>query len=329
MKVTVYGILALGLFSGTVSAVNWNGSGTSSGIVGTALDDGGNWVGGNVPVGGVPGVIPSSSSSASTLSLNADFDIAALLSRTLQDVNLNTGDSTLEFRTGGDEDLSSTGGGAFNITGNLFADFNDLGTTLATPGAIDVNADSGSSLLFNDVTANGDLGSSYSFGGDGDLSVVDSIFNVDVVVASGQLDIESSILNEDLTVQSGAAFSSEGTTVVDGDVVIAGTWVFDAASSTTLNVTGEIDLSNFTLDFSGPTSGPASGGPFILAQYDGNLTGQNSAFTLSGLGPNQSIDFNFMGLNQIAIVPEPSRVLPVLLGFLPMLLLRRRFARLA
>ena len=113
---------------------------------------------------------------------------------------------------------------------------------------------------------------------------------------------------------------------VNGNADIDGEWLFDVASlsdSDLLTVSGNIDLgadSIFTIN--GPTAGASPSNPIIIAQY-GTRTGEFNPNSITGLGPGQSIDYAFNG-NQIAIVPEPSRILPVLLGFLPLLVLRRR-----
>jgi hypothetical protein len=107
-------------------------------------------------------------------------------------------------------------------------------------------------------------------------------------------------------------------------------WVFDLANTDSDHV--YIDAATITsldstnLNVSNIEWSVNDFNPVILAEYESLGSGTEFA-SVTGLLPGQRISYNYRGLNQIAIVPEPSLALPILAGFLPLFGFRRRSRR--
>ena len=334
-EVLRFGVASLSLCLSLKAQVFWDGDAGNDDFL-----DPTNWVGDALPMNTDPGVFNTSSFGGATTinaDINSSFDVAGIHSTATASseviVNLGSG-VVLDVRTGGGRDffastssldLVGAGVGVTEIVGDLNG---------ADP-VVDLIALSGGAVRVQDLTISGDLGTSLEFEGSGELSANSIVSNIETTVVSGASAlIADSVINDNFTVESGAEFSlgSAGVTTleVNGDATVNGNWVFDvaesgfAAQSDILDVSGGLDLSGSFLEIQGSTLGASSSNPIILAEYD-SLTGFFGG--VSGLAPGQYIDFNFNGNNQIAIVPEPSRVFPILAGFLPLLVLRRRFRR--
>lgn len=295
------------------------------------LNDARNYVDDILPTGGTNARFTDADLIPSPVLLNQNFDIAAIRSENSTGLNLEIADgAVLGVRTGGATDFQSTGGGTFSVSGGVNAINNSGG------GVFNAISNGTSTLQLDEVDFTGGVGTSLSFEGGGALVVNRSELTIASNVSSGAtLQITGSTINGNLGVSDGGTLSIGGSStsdlVINGNFNGDGDWLFDVASLSDtdfLNVSGNINLGDTsTLTLSGSTSGASTSNPVILAQYNGSVIGtfsNESAF----LAPGQRIVYDFgINSNQIAIVPEPSRMLPILLGFLPVMFLRARSRR--
>lgn len=100
------------------------------------------------------------------------------------------------------------------------------------------------------------------------------------------------------------------------------TFTLDAASTGTAGkiVAAGLDITNAAVNFT--ALGTLDDGAYIIASYT-SLTGAAFA-SVTGLQAGYSIDYNYGGLNQIAVVPEPSACALILGGILVTSVFRRR-----
>lgn len=293
------------------------------------LNDAENYSNDSLPAGGAGARFEDAALIPSSVLLSQNFDVAAIISNNPTGLNLEIVDgAVLGVRTGGATDFRSTGGGAFSVSGGVNAVNNGGG------GIINAISNGTSTLQLDEVVFTGGVGTSLSFEGGGALVVNNSVLTIASNVSSdATLQITDSIINGNLGVSDGGTLSVGGSGTSDleinGDFNGDGNWLFDIASLSDtdfLDISGNVNLgSTSTLELSGSTSGATTSNPIILAQYDGLLSGTFSNESVF-LAPGQRIDYSFNG-NQIAIVPEPSRMLPILLGFLPVMFLRARSRR--
>jgi hypothetical protein len=81
------------------------------------------------------------------------------------------------------------------------------------------------------------------------------------------------------------------------------TWLIDVASSSNydvVDVTGNLNITGATLSVTGASGNQ---GTLVIATYSGTLSG---TFDSNNLPADWSIDYNYQGLNQIALIPHPS-----------------------
>ena len=125
----------------------------------------------------------------------------------------------------------------------------------------------------------------------------------DTTVDDGTLGGSGSIAGG-LVVGTGTALApgnSVGTFAVGGDTTINGTYEceIDGATADRLDVTGTLDITTATLNI---TELAAATEPFyIIASYD-SLTGAGFQAPIGGLPAGYTIDYNYGGTNQIALV---------------------------
>ena len=231
-------------------------------------------------------------------------------------VNVNVrGNSSLEFSGNlrgsvNDLNLAVEAGSRLLLSGTLQ---NNQPIDFEGGGAIELSSASVTSGSGITVSGNTDL----TLGGATNIQGNTQVGGGSALLGSGNI---SGNLNIDGVLSPGE--SGNGLISVNGDLTGSGAWLFDAVDSgnrASVSVSEQLDISQFTLSVSGQNSG--SSGPIIIANY-GSLTGGQFS-DVTGLLPGQQIDYNFMG-NQIAIVPEVSRILPVALAFIPVLFLRSR-----
>lgn len=82
-------------------------------------------------------------------------------------------------------------------------------------------------------------------------------------------------------------------------------------------MTGNLNITGATLSVTGASGNQ---GTLVIANYSGTLSG---TFDSNNLPADWSIDYNYQGLNQIALIPEPSTVIPLVAILSPWILRRR------
>ncbi len=215
-----------------------------------------------------------------------------------------------------------------------------------------INIASGSSLAFSGKIVGGTSDfTDLNFNIDGAASfsgtIMNSGYSIDLT-GSGETTLTNTTVASSLSVGNGSTLKGTGTVQenfsmaggtlspgttgagtmnVTGNVSGSGTWVFDAVDASNrdlLNVTGNLDVSGFTLNLSGTPS--IASGPIVIGTYGGNLTGQFSS--VSGLGPGQSISYSGGQIAiTAAIIPEVTNIIPLSLAFLPLVTMRNRRSR--
>ncbi len=192
--------------------------------------------------------------------------------------------------------------------------------------------------LDNSGTVRVDSGSSFTISGGAFTSTAgtvvvngDLVSAVPVQLTAGSLmGIGTVIGNVVVGTQAAIApGNSIGTLTVVGNLDIDGTLAIEVAKDMfgnvtfdVLNVTGEMDIANATLDIGNLAgSGYDWTIPYIIATY-GSLAGSSFA-AITGSPNVYNIDYNYLGGNQIAIyIPEPASACLLLLGTLA--LIRRK-----
>jgi autotransporter-associated beta strand protein len=198
--------------------------------------------------------------------------------------------------SGGATNLEKTSSGTVTLTG-----------TSTYTGSTTVSA---GSMLVNGVlsgTSDTTVSSGALLGGSG------SIANGVSVLAGG-------------TLSPGASIESLGLGSLDLDGSLLIEW--DTTTSPNidlLNIAGTLNLgSNSSITFTNLGAGSLDmNSAYVFATYgEGGLTGTFNTVNLLPAG--FTIDYNYGGLNQIAIVPEPSSLLITILLSMPILLRRKR-----
>ena len=146
-----------------------------------------------------------------------------------------------------------------------------------------------------------------------------------IVQSGGTLGGTGTITTAGLTVAEGGTLApgsgGVGTLTVFGNVTISGSLVLNSASA--------LDLGSGTLDLTSPAAtfvfnaGDWDGQAHVIATY-GTLSGQFDPNQVFGLNGFQSLDYEYNGLNQIAVVPEPAFSLPGVVMAAGLLVRRRR-----
>jgi len=155
----------------------------------------------------------------------------------------------------------------------------------------------------------------------GGLSVTGSITS-DVSVADEAVLMGTGTVYGDVTVAGGGGSGgsiapglSIGTLTVTGNVDLEGTLDVEYYSITQghcdlLAVGGQLDLAGGTISFTDLYSPTVPRGPYIFATY-GSLTEDRP--TEEGVPMDWHVDYNYLGGNQIALIPEPG-MLVLLMG---------------
>ena len=321
--------------SQTATAVNWTGEAGDN-----DFNNPENWVDDELPNLNEVGVFSNGGVVQSAPVLLTDgITVAGVTSKQAATLTLDTNGNTLILDTATGNDFRAVGGGDLNLSG-------DFGITADGSDGIDVNlnvrSQSGSVNFSNAMIDGAGVSGSLINFGDGVSGLADSqIENFDIVriLTGGTLSVtgDSSITGRLRMVGGTIAISAGDTLSVTGltNANACGTWAFDlnniATSSDALISTSVLNLNDIDLDLFNVNSSTNFSSPVILATYT-TLSGNGTFDTVDGLGPNQTIDYNFdLGNGQfaVAIVPEPSNVLPALLGFLPLLFLRKRLTRMS
>ena len=243
---------------------------------------------------------------------------------------------------------------ANNVTVNGDFHLGGLGVATTLNGTIDLNGGNrtitlGNSASIGGVISNGSLTVGAS---SGSLSLTlngTSTYAGLTTVSSGTLLVNGSLANTaGVSVAAGATLGGSGSinssitiaengTLAPGNsidsldvasAVIDGTLAIEydgtgGGSIDLLNVTGLLDITNATVSFS-QLGAAADDNAYVFATY-GSLTGMFAPERIIGLptGLPYTIDYNYLGANQIAIViPEPTTALLVFTGLFP--LYRRR-----
>lgn len=309
--------------SGYSAKISWTGSAGNNDFNTSA-----NWA------SGVPGAgdIARFEIDAIT-SLSSDTTIQGLFVKSQSEVYIDTGNSTLTMTDSEAVVVRNSGieGSDLTMTGNFV--FGSATAKIETLG--------GSSLLLDNATL-----STSSVG----LNQLDIIGEGLTILRNTVIDNSFGIVaaSHELVLISGPGNEVDGAFVLDGSALFfeepsaqltlgnalsttaGGAWLFDLTdtdSDSYISVTGGITgLENIDLDVSNISWSVNDFNPVILADY-GTLAPGSEFKSISGLLPGQKISYNYRGLNQIAIVPEPSISIPILAGFLPLFGFRRRSRR--
>jgi autotransporter-associated beta strand protein len=256
--------------------------------------------------GGTLASIVSARTVANNIAVNGNFNLGGLgVATTLNGtIDLNGGNRTITLGN------SATIGGVISN------------------GSLTVAASSGSpSLTLNATNTYAGLTSVSS----GTLLVNGSLANTaGVSVAAGATLGGSGSINSSITIAENGTLAP-GNSIDSLDVASAavnGTLAIEydgtgAGSIDLLNVTGLLDITNATVSFT-QLGAAADDAVYVFATY-GSLTGTFAPERIIGLptGLPYTIDYNYLGANQIAIViPEPTTALLALIGLFP--LYRRR-----
>jgi len=224
-------------------------------------------------------------------------------------VDIDARSGTVNARLAGSVGLDKTTGGTVTLANaNTYTGVTTISNgTLALTGSGSINnssqIDVASGAEF-DITAL----AGYTFSGD---LTGDGTFDGDIT-ASGNV----------------APGTSVGTLTFNNDLDLTGTLEIEvdgtgAGSVDRINVTGDLDISAATVNFSEVATPDDK--PYVFASY-GTLTGPSFA-SVTGLPSGYYINYNYNGLNQIGLVPEPSTFALAAIGLLGLLGWGRRRRR--
>ncbi len=309
--------------AGTLEITNNSGLGTTA--AGTTVDSGAALqLSNNVSIGaetlGLSGSGVSNTGALRSVSGSNSFAGAITLGSASR-INSDSGSLTLSGNIdGAAQNLTIGGAGNTTISGAIATTTGTLtkdgagtltlsGTSTYT-GATTVSA---GSMLVNGVLS-GTSGTTVSSGAL--LGGTGSITNGVSVLAGG-------------TLSPGASIESLGLGSLDLDGSLLIEWDTTASPNIDfLNIAGTLNLgSNSSVTFTNLGAGSLDlNTPYIFASYGaGGLTGTFNSVNL--LPSGFTLDYNYGGLNQIAIVPEPSSLLISILLSIPMVLRRKRGER--
>jgi hypothetical protein len=163
-----------------------------------------------------------------------------------------------------------------------------------------------------------------------------SFYTTGIVVANGATlggsgNIVGNVTLSGTSAATLAPGSSIGTLTVDGDVDFDTAGVLaieiDGNSVDRLDVTGLLDLSASDDTLALSIIGPAPNGALVIASY-GSLDGVFDSVDLSVLPSCYRLDYNYLGLNQIALaVPEPAGIALLVCGAAAVTFWRKRRSR--
>lgn len=237
---------------------------------------------------------------------SAGHDGVLEVNATLNGTISGAGNLTIQKAGSGTATIASTISGTGNVT---IDDANDTirftgnntysGTTTVTNGTLLIDGSQGSASGAVTVSTSATLGGSGTVGGATTMSL------------GSQL-------------AAGGVGTTGTLSFVNGLDSSFSTWLIDVASSSdhdVVDVTGNLDISGATLTVNNPG---AHGGPLVIANYSGTLTG---TFDFDNLPAGWSIDYNYQGLNQIALIPEPGTIVPLVAILSPWIMRRRRRSR--
>lgn len=316
--------LSFCLLTNPAYGVNWIGTGDVDGD----FNEPSNW-GGGLPDSGKYAVV----SVSDTLNLTEPITARGVRVNSGASVIVDASGAPLSINSSSGTDFSTSGGGQLTVIGDIIS--LGAGSTLNLSGA------GGGAIVLDGAEVGGSPSSGDSVRFDGNVTLtgatkIDStIEQVDVIagsvlkVAGGGNSISGDLL---LFGGSGLSFEDAGDQLVVGSISTPGAeggdWIFDLTStnSNPYLVAGDISLDGTFLDLSNLSASVESRNPVILASYSGLLSGGEFA-GITGLAPNQKIDYDFNGQGLIAIVPEASLVAPIFAGFLPFFIFRRRSRR--
>jgi len=326
--------------SSSAGVVNWNGAtvdalldelvlGTAGGVAsstagrgdGTLNFDAGTINATSVTLGRLPNITAAGAAGSGTLgTLTVDG------TGQLQTTTITLGLS-LDADTGANPAVTGTLrvlGGAVTTTGNVVMGSHTAGTPSPAAATAVVEVNGGNLTVGGNITegAGNNVGTVTVNGGA--LAVTGGSITTDTVnLTTGSITGVSSIT---AALSTGPAFQlspggagTAGTLAVTGPATLGGTLRADigGAAADVLNVSGVLDITAATLNFN--QLGPLTASSYVLASY-GSLTGGQFA-SVQNLPAGYSLDYNYQGANQIALVPEPTAVSLLALGGL---LLRRR-----
>lgn len=222
--------------------------------------------------------------------------------------------------------LNVSGNAAVTTTGNVVMGSHTSGTPSTAAVNALLNITGGSVTVGGSITegAGNNVGTITVNGGA--LSVTGGSITTDTVnLTAGSI---ASVTTIAAAVNVGAAFTLSpggagniGALSITGTTNVAGTYGVDLGGATAdlLNVTGALDITAASIDFN--VLSPLTQPTYVLASYT-TLTGTQFANT-QDLPAGYTIDYNYLGGNQIALVPEPGS-LAVLAAGCGLLALRRR-----
>jgi fibronectin-binding autotransporter adhesin len=201
-------------------------------------------------------------------------------------------------------------------------------SSFTTSRAVNVTANNGGiNTNGNVLTLAGNLNGSGNFtkSGLGTLYINSaSSLGGSTTVVAGTLGGTGSLNASAVVVNSGAAIApgnsigpfSVGSATIGGTLQVE----YNGTSIDLLNVLGSLDISTAKVDFDSLGAAPVT--PLIFASYGTLVSGAPFASVID-LPSGTSIDYNYQGLNKIALVPEPA-TLSVLAAVTLMSLRRRR-----
>jgi autotransporter-associated beta strand protein len=299
----------------TVDGGTWNMVSGDSRIGNVTLNNGATWTSNvntdwgvllaNNSVGA--STVSVGGTSASTMNGSGSIRLQGIQNFDVSDV---TGSSATDLVVSMQLRANGNAGGAAGGINKLGAGTMDLQGTNDYAGTTTVTA--GTLLVNGAITGTGAINvlNTSTLGGNGEIAGAVSIASTAFLAPGNSIGTDLGLASLDLDGTLEIEWDSTVSPEIDFFNVI-GALALDAGSTVSFTNLGAGSL----------TAGPTNG--FVFAQY-GSLTGTFG--NVVGLPSGFSIDYNYGGLNQIAIIPEPSVSLLGALGALGLVLRRRRQA---